>query len=57
MYWEANNPCLWMAHGHNLMHASMGMSMMLNYEVSRRRTRQAPSQAVFPACKTKSENP
>jgi FtsP/CotA-like multicopper oxidase with cupredoxin domain len=29
---EANNPGLWMAHCHNLGHASMGMSMMLNYE-------------------------
>lgn len=29
---EANNPGLWMAHCHDLGHASMGMSMMLNYE-------------------------
>jgi Putative multicopper oxidases len=28
----ADNPGLWMAHCHNLEHASMGMSMMLNYE-------------------------
>lgn len=28
----ADNPGLWMAHCHNLGHASMGMSMMLNYE-------------------------
>ncbi|MBW7453628.1 multicopper oxidase family protein [Paenibacillus sepulcri] len=32
LYVLANNPGLWMAHCHNLMHASMGMSMMLNYE-------------------------
>ncbi|AJY76937.1 multicopper oxidase family protein [Paenibacillus beijingensis] len=32
VYLEANNPGLWMAHCHNLGHASMGMSMMLNYE-------------------------
>ncbi|UKS27996.1 multicopper oxidase family protein [Paenibacillus sp. HWE-109] len=29
---EANNPGLWMAHCHDLKHASMGMSMMINYE-------------------------
>ncbi|RNB87664.1 multicopper oxidase family protein [Brevibacillus fluminis] len=28
----ADNPGLWMAHCHNLGHASMGMTMMLNYE-------------------------
>ncbi|WP_372632171.1 multicopper oxidase family protein [Cohnella sp.] len=28
----ADNPGLWMVHCHNLEHASMGMSMMLNYE-------------------------
>lgn len=32
LYMEANNPGLWMVHCHNLRHASMGMSMMLNYE-------------------------
>lgn len=32
VYLEANNPGLWMVHCHNLEHASMGMSMMLNYE-------------------------
>ncbi|MCK9860019.1 multicopper oxidase family protein [Paenibacillus sp. ATY16] len=32
LYLEANNPGLWMVHCHNLKHASMGMSMMLNYE-------------------------
>lgn len=32
LYLEANNPGLWMAHCHNLKHASTGMSMMLNYE-------------------------
>ncbi|WP_224753189.1 multicopper oxidase family protein [Paenibacillus terricola] len=32
IYLEANNPGLWMVHCHNLKHASMGMSMMLNYE-------------------------
>ncbi|NBC70739.1 multicopper oxidase domain-containing protein [Paenibacillus sacheonensis] len=32
LYMEANNPGLWMAHCHNLKHASMGMSMMLDYE-------------------------
>lgn len=32
LYLKADNPGLWMAHCHNLMHASMGMSMMLNYE-------------------------
>lgn len=31
VYLEANNPGLWMVHCHNLEHASMGMSMMLNY--------------------------
>ncbi|KRE64709.1 multicopper oxidase family protein [Paenibacillus sp. Soil750] len=29
---EANNPGLWMAHCHDLKHASMGMSMMINYQ-------------------------
>lgn len=29
---NADNPGLWMMHCHNLGHASMGMSMMLNYE-------------------------
>ncbi|MCY9663960.1 multicopper oxidase family protein [Paenibacillus alginolyticus] len=28
----ADNPGLWMAHCHNLGHASMGMTMMMNYE-------------------------
>ncbi|MDQ0060909.1 multicopper oxidase family protein [Paenibacillus harenae] len=28
----ADNPGLWMMHCHDLMHASMGMSMMFNYE-------------------------
>ncbi|MCU6794955.1 multicopper oxidase family protein [Paenibacillus sp. WQ 127069] len=32
VYLVADNPGLWMAHCHNLQHASMGMSMMLNYE-------------------------
>lgn len=32
VYLEAENPGLWMAHCHDLGHASMGMSMMLNYE-------------------------
>ncbi|MDI4649645.1 multicopper oxidase family protein [Cohnella hashimotonis] len=32
LYLEADNPGLWMVHCHNLKHASMGMSMMLNYE-------------------------
>lgn len=32
VYMEADNPGLWMAHCHNLQHASMGMSMMMNYE-------------------------
>ncbi|GIP23352.1 metallo-oxidoreductase [Paenibacillus sp. J22TS3] len=32
LYLEADNPGLWMIHCHNLKHASMGMSMMLNYE-------------------------
>lgn len=32
VYLEADNPGLWMAHCHDLSHASMGMSMMLNYE-------------------------
>lgn len=32
LYLIADNPGLWMVHCHNLMHASMGMSMMLNYE-------------------------
>ncbi|MFX3633920.1 MAG: multicopper oxidase family protein [Candidatus Pristimantibacillus sp.] len=32
LYLIADNPGLWMAHCHNLMHASIGMSMMLNYE-------------------------
>lgn len=32
LYLEADNPGLWMAHCHNLEHASMGMSMMFNYE-------------------------
>lgn len=32
VYLVADNPGLWMAHCHNLDHASMGMSMMLNYE-------------------------
>ncbi|RIX60337.1 multicopper oxidase family protein [Paenibacillus nanensis] len=32
LYLIADNPGLWMAHCHNLQHASMGMSMMLNYE-------------------------
>ncbi|AFC29544.1 Multicopper oxidase [Paenibacillus mucilaginosus 3016] len=32
IYVKADNPGLWMMHCHNLMHASMGMSMMLNYE-------------------------
>ncbi|MEQ4483790.1 multicopper oxidase family protein [Cohnella silvisoli] len=32
VYLVADNPGLWMAHCHNLGHASMGMSMMLNYE-------------------------
>ncbi|TFE25536.1 multicopper oxidase family protein [Cohnella luojiensis] len=32
LYLVTDNPGLWMAHCHNLMHASMGMSMMLNYE-------------------------
>lgn len=32
VYVIADNPGLWMMHCHNLMHASMGMSMMFNYE-------------------------
>jgi FtsP/CotA-like multicopper oxidase with cupredoxin domain len=32
IYVLADNPGLWMMHCHNLMHASMGMSMMFNYE-------------------------
>ncbi|WP_426452986.1 multicopper oxidase family protein [Paenibacillus sp. S-38] len=32
IYVIADNPGLWMMHCHNLMHASMGMSMMFNYE-------------------------
>ncbi|MBB3114028.1 FtsP/CotA-like multicopper oxidase with cupredoxin domain [Paenibacillus phyllosphaerae] len=32
VYVKADNPGLWMMHCHNLMHASMGMSMMFNYE-------------------------
>jgi FtsP/CotA-like multicopper oxidase with cupredoxin domain len=32
LYVKADNPGLWMAHCHNLQHASMGMSMMFNYE-------------------------
>ncbi|RTE05468.1 multicopper oxidase family protein [Paenibacillus whitsoniae] len=32
LYLEADNPGLWMVHCHNLKHASMGMSMMLDYE-------------------------
>ncbi|MFC4102480.1 multicopper oxidase family protein [Paenibacillus xanthanilyticus] len=32
VYVQADNPGLWMMHCHNLMHASMGMSMMMNYE-------------------------
>ncbi|MFD2663642.1 multicopper oxidase family protein [Paenibacillus thailandensis] len=32
LYLVADNPGLWMVHCHNLQHASMGMSMMLNYE-------------------------
>ncbi|MNC52694.1 Multicopper oxidase [compost metagenome] len=32
LYLEADNPGLWMAHCHNLQHASMGMTMMFNYE-------------------------
>lgn len=32
LYLIADNPGLWMVHCHNLQHASMGMSMMLNYE-------------------------
>ncbi|MEK8128292.1 multicopper oxidase family protein [Paenibacillus filicis] len=29
---KADNPGLWMAHCHNLGHASLGMTMMMNYE-------------------------
>ncbi|XOK62191.1 multicopper oxidase family protein [Paenibacillus elgii] len=32
VYVKADNPGLWMMHCHNLLHASMGMSMMFNYE-------------------------
>ncbi|MGO4537280.1 multicopper oxidase domain-containing protein [Paenibacillus sp. 2TAB19] len=32
IYVLADNPGLWMMHCHDLMHASMGMSMMFNYE-------------------------
>ncbi|WP_245599872.1 multicopper oxidase family protein [Paenibacillus harenae] len=32
LYVVADNPGLWMTHCHNLQHASMGMTMMLNYE-------------------------
>jgi FtsP/CotA-like multicopper oxidase with cupredoxin domain len=28
----ADNPGLWMKHCHNLIHAQLGMSMMVNYE-------------------------
>ncbi|WP_312887410.1 multicopper oxidase domain-containing protein [Paenibacillus rhizosphaerae] len=46
----ADNPGLWMMHCHNLMHASMGMSMMFNYEGVSTHYRVGQNREIYRIC-------